>query len=119
MVLCAVSALFAVGLASRLCDETPATWQEPNVENCSTVEITRIQEEVKILMDIFFASRNPNSSDRTVIMVEPEVLQSISGELANLTDRNDAGILPNDLEDTINTAEIILRFIKFCKMCYV
>ena len=107
------SALFVAGLASRLCDGSPAVWQDPNVENCSTVEIIRIQEEVKNLMTIFLAFLSSNSSDRTVI-VEPDTLQFISGELANVTYKNDTGILPNDLEDTINTAEIILRFIKFC-----
>ena len=72
MVLCAkTSALFVLGLASRLCDGSPAVWQDPNVENCSTVEITRIEEEVEILMTVFLASQNSISSDRTVI-VEPE-----------------------------------------------
>ena len=116
MFLCAKtsrSALFVVGLASRLCDGSPAVWQDPNVENCSTVEIIRIQEEVKNLMTVFLAFQSSNSSDRTVI-VEPGTLQFISGELANVTYKNNTSILPNDLEDTINTAEIILRFIKFC-----
>ena len=63
-------------------------------------------------MDIFFASQISNNSDRTVI-VEPGILQSIAGELANVTDRNDTAILPNDLEDTINTAGIILRFVMY------
>ena len=41
-------------------------------------------------------------------MVEPEVLQDITGELASVTD-NDAVILPNDLNDTVNIVETILR----------
>ena len=104
--------LTVLGLASRLCDGSPAVWQDPNVENCSTVEITKIQEEVKILMDVFLASQNSISSDRTV-MVESGTLQSITEELANVTDKNDTVILPNDLENTIETTKIILRFIKF------
>ena len=59
-------------------------------------------------MIIFDATRNSNNSDRT-IMIEPEVLQSITDELASVTDKNDTTILPNDLGDTINTIEAILR----------
>ena len=100
--------LTVLGLASRLCDGSPAVWQDPNVENCSTVEITRIQEEVENLMNIFEATRNSNNSDRT-IMVEPEVLQSITGELASVTNKNETTLLPNDLGNTLETMETILR----------
>jgi len=101
---------FILGLASRLCDGDPAVWQDPNVENCSTVEIAVITEEVNKLNAIFEASQNSENSDRT-IMVEPEVLQSITGELASVTDKNDTSILPNDLGDTINTVGTIIRLI--------
>ena len=80
------------------------------MEECSTVEITRITEEVENLNAIFEATQNSNNSDRT-IMVEPEVLQSITDELASVTDKNDTSILPNDLGDTINTLGTILRLI--------
>ena len=93
-----------------MCDGDPAVWQPPNVEECSTVEITRITEEVENLNAIFEATQNSNNSDRTV-MVEPEVLQSITDELASVTDKNDTSILPNDLGDTINTLGTILRLI--------
>ena len=82
------------------------------MDSCSTVEIIKIQEEVINLMTIY-ASQISDNSDRTVPLVEPAVLQSISGELANITDRNDTAILPNDLEDTINTTAIILRFVMY------
>ena len=78
------------------------------MDNCSTVEITRIQEEVQNLMNIFEANRNSNNSDRT-IMVEPEVLQFITGELASVTDKNKTMLLPNDLGNTLETMETILR----------
>ena len=78
------------------------------MDNCSTVEITRIQEEIQNLMNIFEANRNSNNSDRT-IMVEPEVLQSITGELASITDQNETTLLPNDLGNTLETMETILR----------
>ena len=78
------------------------------MENCSTVEITRIQEEVQNLMNIFEATRNSNNSDRT-IMVEPEVLQFITGELASITDKIETTFLPNDLGNTLDTMETILR----------
>ena len=93
-----------------MCDGDPAVWQLPNVQECSTVEITRITEEVEHLNAIFEATQNSNNSDRTV-MVEPEVLQSITDELASVTDKNDTSILPNDLGDTINTLGTILRLI--------
>ena len=80
------------------------------MNECSTVEITRIKEEVENLNTIFEATQNSENSDRTV-MVVPEVLQSITGELANVTTKDDTSLLPNDLEDTINTLEIILRLI--------
>ena len=76
--------------------------------NCSTVEITRIQEEVQNLLNIFEATQNSNNSDQTV-MVEPEVLQSITDELASVTDKNDTTILPNDLGNTLDAVGSILR----------
>ena len=42
-------------------------------------------------------------------MVEPEVLQSITGELASVTSKEDTAILPNDLGDTINTVGTVLK----------
>ena len=87
-------------------------WQPPNVSECSTVEITRITEEVENLNAIFEATQNSSNSDRTV-MVDPEVLESITGELASVTekDENTTSFLPNDLEDTIDTLGTILRYI--------
>ena len=78
------------------------------MENCTTVEITRIKEEVQNLMKIFENTQNANNSDRTV-MIEPQILASITSELANLTEKNNTAILPNDLSVTINTVETILR----------
>ena len=99
-----------LGLATRLCDGDPAAWKPPNVDECSTVEITRIKEEVENLNAIFAATQDPNNSDRT-IMVEPEVLQSITGELASVTTKEDTTILSNDLGDTINTIGTVLRLL--------
>ena len=79
------------------------------MENCSTIEITRIKEEVNDLLAIFSASQNPNNSDRT-IMIESNAVQSITSGLASATDKNDAAILPNDLENTIDIVEDILRY---------
>ena len=99
-----------LGLATRSCDGDPAVWQPPNVDECSTVEITRIREEVENLNAIFEATQNSNNSDRT-IMVEPEVLQSITGELASVTNKEDTAILPKDLGDTINTVGTVLKLV--------
>ena len=107
-----ISTYYNLGLATRLCDGAPAMWQPPNVAECSTVEITRITEEVENLNAIFEATQNSSNSDRTV-MVDPEVLESITGELASVTekDENTTSFLPNDLEDTIDTLGTILRYI--------
>ena len=78
------------------------------MENCSTVEITRISEKVDELLAIFEASQNPNNSNRTV-MIEPEDIQSITHELASVTNINNTAILPNDLNNTINAVGSILR----------
>ena len=78
------------------------------MENCSTVEITKITEEVNKLLAIFVASQNPNNSDRTII-IEPEDIQSITHELASVTNINNTAILPNDLNNTINAVGSILR----------
>ena len=91
-----------------MCNGTPAVWNKPNVENCTTVEITRIKEEVQNLMNIFDNIQNANNSDRTVT-IEPQILASITSELANLTAKNNTAILPNDLSATINTVGTILR----------
>ena len=78
------------------------------MDNCSTVEITRITEEVYYLMAIFAASQDPNNSDRTVV-IESDVLQSITSELASATDKSDGSILPNDLINIIDTVGDLLR----------
>ena len=83
-------------------------WHDPNVENCSTVEITKIREEVNNLRVIFAAFQNPNNSDRTLI-IEPEVLETITEALATNTDKDDIAILPNDLRNVISTVEDIIR----------
>ena len=98
----------SLGLATRLCDGNPAVWHDPNVDNCSTVEITRITEVVNHLMVISAASRDPNNSDRTVV-IESDVLQSITSELSSATDRSDGAILPNDLINIIDTVGDLLR----------
>ena len=79
------------------------------MENCSTIEITRIKEEVNDLLAIFSASQNPSNSDRT-IMIESNAVQSITSDLAIATDKNDTPILPIDLENTIDIVEDILRY---------
>ena len=86
------------------------------MQNCSTVEIIRIREEVVNLMAIFAASQNPMNSDRTVV-VETEVLELITSDLASATDKNDTTILPNDLNDTISTTGLILRYIYIYAIC--
>ena len=73
------------------------------------MEIVRIKEEVKKLVAIFEATQNSNNSDRT-ITVEPETLQSITSELVRVTEKNNTAILPNDLEDTINSVRAIIRY---------
>ena len=100
--------MFFLGLASRLCDGNPTVWHDPNVDNCSTVEITRIREEVDYLMVIFAASQNPNNSDRTIV-VESDALGSLSSELAIAIDKDNTTILPNDLRNTIDAVEVLLR----------
>ena len=83
-------------------------WHDPNVENCSTVEITKIREEVNNLKAIVEAFQNPNNSDHT-LTIEPEILQTITEELATNTDKNDTTILPNDLRNVISTVEDVIR----------
>ena len=77
------------------------------MENCSTVEITRIREEVNNLITAF---RSPNNSNYT-FAVEPEYLQIITEALATNTDNDDVTILPNDLENVITTVGDIIRLI--------
>ena len=83
-------------------------WDDPNVENCSTVEITKIREEVNNLKVISAALQNANNSDHTLI-IEPEVLETITEALATNTDKDDLPILPNDLRNVISTVEDIIR----------
>ena len=99
------------GLATRLCDGYQAVWQPPNVDECSTVEITRIREEVENLNAIFEATQNSNNSDHTII-VTSEDIQSITGELADVTDKDNTSFLPNDLGNTVVTIGTILRLVE-------
>ena len=81
-------------------------WHDPNVENCSTVEITKIKEQVNNFRAIVEANQNPINSNRT-LTVKPEDLQIITDELVTNTDEN---ILPNDLKNVISTVEDIIRW---------
>ena len=101
-----------LGLATRLCDGNPAVWHDPNVDNCSTVEINRITEQVKDLMVIYAASQDPSNSDRTII-IEPDVFETITEDLASATDKNDTSILTRDLQNTIETVDAVIRL--FCE----
>ena len=83
------------------------------MDNCSTVEITRITEQVKDLAAIFAASQDRSDSDRTII-IDSDVFDTITTDLASATDKNDTSILPLDLQNSINTVEAILRFICEC-----
>ena len=78
------------------------------MDKCSTVEITRITEEVNHLMAISAAFRNTNNSDHTVV-IESDVLQSITSELSSAVDKSDGSILPNDLINIIDTVGDLLR----------
>ena len=95
-----------LGLASRLCDGDPAVWHNPNVENCSTIEITRIREEVNNLATIIHSSNNFASA----LTVQPEDIRIITEALSANTD-NDVTILPNDLENVISTVGDLIRLI--------
>ena len=102
-----------LGLATRLCGGEfggPAVWDDPNVDNCFIVEITKIAVEVEQLMATFAAIEDPSNSDRTVT-VEAYAFESITSDLAKATDKDDAVILPNDLENAIETVKAILRFV--------
>ena len=80
------------------------------MDNCSTVEITRITEQVNNLMASYAAFQDPSNSDRTVV-IEPDVVETITNDLASATDKNNMSILPNDLNNTLDTLEAIIRFI--------
>ena len=99
-----------LGLARRLCDGDPAEWQPPNVDECSTVEITKIREEVENLNAVLAATQNSSNSDCTIV-VEPEDIQSITRDLVSETDKDNTSILPNDLGNTLDTIGIILRLV--------
>ena len=96
-----------LGNVSRLCDGDPAVWHEPDVENCSTVEITKIREEVMAIVEAIQNRTNSNST----FTVEPEVIETITEELATNTDKNDMAIFPNDLVNSFSTVEDIIRLI--------
>ena len=99
---------YILGLATRLCDDDPTVWQPPNVDECSTVEITRIAEEVNYLLAIVAASQDPNNSDRTTT-IESDAFESLSDELASAIDKDNTTVLPNDLRNTIESVGSLLR----------
>ena len=109
---------YILGLATRLCDGDPAVWQPPNVDECSTVEITRIAEEVNYLLAIVAASQDPNNSDRTTT-IEFDVFESLSDELASAIDKDNTTILPNDLRNTIESVVGLLRYTTVSTCTYI
>ena len=95
-----------LGLASRLCDGDPAVWHDPNVENCSTVVITEIREEVNNLMAVVKAR---NISNHTLLSI---FVQNITNDLARNTEINTTNtIFPNDLQTAIYIISDIIRLI--------
>ena len=109
---------YILGLATRLCDGDPAVWQPPNVDECSTVEITRIAEEVNYLLAIVAASQDPNNSDRTTT-IESDAFESLSDELASAIDKDNTTILPNDLRNTIESVGGLLRYTTVSTCTYI
>ena len=103
---------YILGLATRLCDGDPAVWQPSNVDECSTVEITRIAEEINYLLAIVAASQDPNNSNRTTT-IESDTFESLSDELANAIDKDNTTILPNDLRNTIESVGGLLRYVYY------
>jgi len=79
------------------------------VDNCSTVEITRINEEAERLNNIIQAASDPNNTDLT-LMVEPELVGAITEELASITSSKEETILPNDLSNTLGTIDSLIRY---------
>ena len=59
-------------------------------------------------MAISAAFWNTNNSDHTVV-IESDVLQSITSELSSATDKSDGPILPNDLINIVDTVGDLLR----------
>jgi len=79
------------------------------VDNCSTLEITRINEEAERLNNIIQAASDPNYRELT-LMVEPGVLGAITEELASITSSKEETILPNDLSSTLGTIDSLIRY---------
>ena len=61
-------------------------------------------------MAIVEAIQNRTNSNST-FTVEPEVIETITEELATNTDKNDMAIFPNDLVNSFSTVEDIIRLI--------
>ena len=80
------------------------------------MEITRINEEAERLNDIIKAASNPNNTDLT-LMVEPEVVEAITEELASITSDKEETILPNDLSNTLGTIDSLIRYKHYVQHC--
>jgi len=81
-------------------------WEEPSMNNCSTVAITKILEDLNDFV-------RSNSTDA----IEPEVLVALTERLANVT-TTERAIFPTDLENILGILDTILRFDTFA-MKYV
>ena len=88
------------------------------MDECSTVEITRIAEEVNYLLAIVAASQDPNNSDRTTT-IESDAFESLSDELASAIDKDNTTILPNDLRNTIESVVGLLRYTTVSTCTYI
>ena len=80
------------------------------------MEITRINEEAERLNEIIKAASNPNNTDLT-LMVEPEVVEAITEELASITSDKEETILPNDLSNTLGTIDSLIRYKHYVQYC--
>ena len=90
-----LSSYFVIsGFAFRQCDQT-GNWESPNVSQCQTVELKRLNEraeELKTLVENVFVDDN---RDLTQVFM-PEILVDIVNELSEATNTS-SPLLPNDV----------------------
>ena len=91
-----------LGIATRQCNQN-GEWEAPDVSQCRTVELTRIEMRAEEL--IAFVTIN-DDGDLTENFI-PEDVVNLADQLNEITNTS-TPLVPNDIISTANTLNIII-----------
>ena len=91
-----------LGIATRQCNQN-GEWKAPDVSQCRTVELTRIETRAEELITVVTNNDGGDLTDNFM----PEDVVNIADQLNEITNTS-TPLVPNDIISTANTLNIII-----------